>query len=244
MGASQLLRTICSAAAEVGMAIVNGWTGGMDPEDFANSRFIIAWGTNLSSTNVHLMPFVREAQAKGATFVVIDPYRTRTANAADWFVQPKPGTDAALALGMANSFLRRTCTTIFWMPIRSAGTQFRERCAEYPPERAAHITGLDADEIVRLARAYATKTPSRHPPRLRPLAHGQRRRDDPRHRLPARRHRRLGQAGERPASLHQRALPAQLAQHQAARPPPFAGRRKPGEVGPPLAARHQHERDR
>src|SRR5581483_11403137 len=49
MGASQLLRTICSSAAEAGYSYVNGWSGGIDPEDFANSKFIIAWGTNLSS---------------------------------------------------------------------------------------------------------------------------------------------------------------------------------------------------
>ena len=161
MGASQLLRTICSAAAEAGYSYVNGWSGGIDAEGFVNSRFIIAWGTNLASTNVHQMPIIREAQAKGATFVVIDPYRTRTANAADWFIQPKPGTDAALALGIAHilfseglhdeAFLEET--TIGWR-------QFRDRCAEYPVERVAAITGLEQDEILRLARAYATEKPS------------------------------------------------------------------------------------
>jgi anaerobic selenocysteine-containing dehydrogenase len=161
MGASQLLRTICSSAAEAGYSYVNGWSGGIDPEDFANSQFIIAWGTNLSSTNVHLMPFVREAQAKGATFVVIDPYRTRTANAADWFVQPKPGTDAALALGMAHVIFSEGLHDEAFLEAHSVGWQaFRERCAEYPPERVAAITGLDRQEIVTLARRYATETPS------------------------------------------------------------------------------------
>jgi anaerobic selenocysteine-containing dehydrogenase len=161
MGASRLLRTICSAGADTGYGYVNGWTGGMDPEDFANSRLIIAWGTNLSSTNVHLMPFVREAQAKGATFVVIDPFKTRTANAADWFVQPKPGTDGALALGMAHVIFAEGLHDEPFLEARSVGWHaFRERCAEYPPQRVAEITGLKADEIVRLARAYATETPS------------------------------------------------------------------------------------
>lgn len=161
MGASRLLRTICSSAAEAGYSTVYGWSGGIDPEDFANSRFIIAWGTNLSSTNVHQMPFVREAQAKGATFVVIDPYRTRTANAADWFVQPKPGTDAALALGMAHVIFSENLHDEAYLEANTLGwREFRARCAEYPPERTAAITGLDADEITRLARAYATETPS------------------------------------------------------------------------------------
>ena len=161
MGASQLLRTICSSAAEAGYGYVNGWTGGMDPEDFANSRFIIAWGTNLSSTNVHQMPLIREAQANGATFVVIDPYKTRTANAADWFVQPKPGTDAALALGMANVIFADGLHDETFLTNHSVGWErFRDRCAEYPADRVSRITGLASDEIVRLARAYATQTPS------------------------------------------------------------------------------------
>jgi anaerobic selenocysteine-containing dehydrogenase len=161
MGSSHLLRTICSAAAEAGYSYVNGWSGGMDPEDFVNSRFIIAWGTNLSSTNVHLMPVIREAQHRGATFVVIDPYRTRTAQAADWFVQPAPGTDAALALGMAHVIFAEGLHDEPFLEAHTVGWHaFRERCAEYPPARVAAITGLDAEEIVRLARAYATQGPS------------------------------------------------------------------------------------
>ncbi len=161
MGASQLLRSICSSAAEAGYSYVNGWSGGMDPEDFANSKFIIAWGTNISSTNVHLMPFIREAQSRGAKFVVIDPYKTRTANAADWFVQPAPGTDAALALGMVNLIFQNGLHDEAFLESYSIGWKaFRDRCAEYPVERTAEITGLSIDEIERLAVAYSTETPS------------------------------------------------------------------------------------
>lgn len=161
MGASRLLRTICSSAAEAGYSYVYGWSGGLDPEEFARSKFIIAWGTNLSSTNVHLMPFIRESQANGATFVVIDPYRTRTANAADWFIQPKPGTDAMLALGMAHVIFTENLHDEAFLDANTIGwQQFRARCTEYTPDRVAAITGLETEEIIRLARAYATQTPS------------------------------------------------------------------------------------
>ena len=161
MGAGRLLRNICSAAAEAGYSYVYGWSGGMDPEEFSDSKFIVAWGTNLSSTNVHLMPYVRQAQAKGATFVVIDPYKTRTANAADWFLQIKPGTDAALALGVMNVIFSENLHDERWLENYSIGwRELRERCAEYSPERTAQITGLSAEEIVTFARRYATETPS------------------------------------------------------------------------------------
>jgi anaerobic selenocysteine-containing dehydrogenase len=161
MGASRLLRTICSSAAEAGYTYVNGWSGGIDPEDFANSKFILVWGTNLSSTNVHLMPFLKTAQSRGATVVVIDPYQTRTANSADWFIQPRPGTDGALALGMAHVLFAEGLHDEAWLEAHSVGwCEFRERCAEYTPERVAEITDLKAEEIVTLARRYATEQPS------------------------------------------------------------------------------------
>ena len=161
MGASRLLRTICSSAATAGYSYVNGWSGGMDPEDFVNSRFIIAWGTNLSSTNVHLMPIIREAQQKGAIFVVIDPFRTRTANAADRFLQPYPGTDAALALSMAHILFRDNLHDEDYLDKNSIGWKdFRKRCSEYPPARAAALTGLMEEEIEWLAHAYYEQQPS------------------------------------------------------------------------------------
>ncbi len=161
MGASQLLRTICSAAAETGYSYVNGWSGGMDPEDFVNSRYIIAWGTNLSSTNVHLMPIIREAQAKGARFVVIDPFRTRTANAADLHIAPKPGTDAALALGIANVIFAQNLHDEAYLEAYSVGwKQYRDRCSEYPPETVEAITGIPRQVVIDLATEYATCGPS------------------------------------------------------------------------------------
>ncbi len=155
MGASRLLRTICSSTAGAGYAYVNGSTAGMDPEDFARSQFIIIWGANVSSTNVHLMPFLRKAQAAGATLVVIDPYRTRTANAADWYLQPRPGTDGALALGIAHVLFRDGLADEPYLEQKSVGwREYRERCLAFTPDAVSAITGLPANEIERLARAY------------------------------------------------------------------------------------------
>ena len=79
MGASQLLRAICSDAGEAGLKSVIGVKLGTEPEQFVHSRYIIAWAANIHGNNVHLWPFIVEARRKGAKLVVIDPYRTRTA---------------------------------------------------------------------------------------------------------------------------------------------------------------------
>ena len=71
-----------------------------------DSDFIIAWGANLDSTNVHQIPFINMARRRGAKLVVIDVWRTRAARRADWFIPIRVGTDAALALGMAHVLQR------------------------------------------------------------------------------------------------------------------------------------------
>ncbi|PYQ43689.1 MAG: molybdopterin oxidoreductase, partial [Acidobacteria bacterium] len=90
LGASQLDRTICSAAGEAGVISVFGVKLGTEPEQFRHSKYIIAWASNIHANNVHLWPFIVEAQRNGAKLVVIDPYRTRTAECADWYLPINP----------------------------------------------------------------------------------------------------------------------------------------------------------
>jgi anaerobic selenocysteine-containing dehydrogenase len=158
LGASQLDRTICSTAGGAALTSVYGIKLGTAPQDFAHAGLIIAWGANIHGNNIHLWPFIEEARRRGARLVVIDPYRTRTAALADEHLAINPGTDAALALGMMHVILSagledceyvERCTTGF-QELRAHALK-----AEHMPERVAAITGIPADTIVRLARAYA-----------------------------------------------------------------------------------------
>jgi anaerobic selenocysteine-containing dehydrogenase len=161
LGASRLLRGICGSTANAGVAATIGRTTGVLPEDIVHSRFIVLWGTNTVVTNLHLWPLIRRAKEQGATVVVVDPVRTRTAEAADWHVQPLPGTDAALALGMMHVIVAEGLHDAEYVSRHTFGFEpLRSRLEEYTPERAAALTGLEADEIVRLGRAYATTRPA------------------------------------------------------------------------------------
>ncbi|HWY90023.1 MAG TPA: molybdopterin-dependent oxidoreductase, partial [Solirubrobacteraceae bacterium] len=106
MGTSGLDRNICGAVAAAGLSATLGVGTGIDPEDVVHSRYIVLWGTNTIVTNLHFWPLVREAQGRGAKLVVVDPIRTRTAEAADWHLQIKPASDAALALAMMHVMVR------------------------------------------------------------------------------------------------------------------------------------------
>ncbi len=155
LGASELDRTICSVAGEEGIRTTLGAKLGTDPETYAESDLIIVWGSNPVSTNPHLMPFIKQARQRGASLIVIDPRRTRTAAQADWHIQPQPGTDAALALGLMQVLITEGVTDEAYLAAHTLGwPELRERAMAYPPERVAAITGLATDEIVRLARQY------------------------------------------------------------------------------------------
>jgi len=161
LGASQLARNICSAAGEAGLKSVLGVKIGTEPEQFRESRYIIAWGANIHGNNVHLWPFIEEARRKGAKLVVIDPYKTRTAKCADWYLPINPGTDAALAMGMMHVIIGEEKHDADYVAQHTIGfEQLREKVREYNPERVEKWTGIAAEDIVRLAREYATVRPA------------------------------------------------------------------------------------
>lgn len=160
LGASQLDRAICGAAAEYAVEATLGARWAVSYADTAYSQVIIIWGHNPATTAPHFMPFLKDAQRRGCTVVVIDPKRTRTARTADWHVAPRPGSDGALALGMAHVIVSEGLHDEAWLAAHTVGwPELRERIREYPLERAAEIAGLPVEDVRRLARLYATRRP-------------------------------------------------------------------------------------
>ena len=158
LGASQLARTICSEAGGVALKSVYGAKLGTAPEDFAHAGLILAWGANIHGNNIHLWPFVEQARRKGGRLVVIDPYRTRTAAAADEHLAIRPGTDGLLALAMMQVIFAEGLEDRAYMEACTAGgNELRAHAlkAEHTPERVAKITGIPSETIRRLAREYA-----------------------------------------------------------------------------------------
>lgn len=163
LGASLLDRTICATAGVAGYTATIGSRQGTDPEAFSHSKYIINWGSNTSVTNMHLWVRMVEARKRyGAKIVTIDPYRSLTAAKSDWHLAPRPGTDAALALGLMHVLFRDNLEDVAYLRDHSVGSEeLRERVLnEYSPQQVARITGLDVADIERLAREYATNLPS------------------------------------------------------------------------------------
>ena len=161
LGASTTHGALCGSVAKVGHAATTGTGMSSDPTTVEHARFVILWGTNTRLTNRHLWPFVERARANGAKLVVIDPIRTITADAVDWFIQPRPGTDTALALAMLNVIIDEGLVDAEFVANHVSGYDDLCRAAgEWSPSRAAQECGIDASDIVTLAREYATTSPA------------------------------------------------------------------------------------
>jgi anaerobic selenocysteine-containing dehydrogenase len=162
LGASLLDRTICATAGAAGCDVTLGTRAVLDPEAVVHSRYIINWGSNTSVTNMHLWAIMHQARKAGARIVTIDPFRSKTATRSDWWISIRPGTDAALALGMMHIIWRDGLQDDDYLANYCLGGEaLRERALkEYPPMRVAHITGIPLADIERLAHEYAVTRPS------------------------------------------------------------------------------------
>jgi anaerobic selenocysteine-containing dehydrogenase len=162
LGASRHVQNICTIAGGYGTGYTLGDNRvGMDPETFRNSKLIILWGANVLSTNAHLWRSILEARRNGAYVVTIDPIRTQTAARSDCHLAPVPGSDAALALGLLHVVLDEHEEDVEFIRDHTAGWDaFRTRIAEFPPARAAEITGLNIDSIVDLGKRLAHSRPT------------------------------------------------------------------------------------
>jgi anaerobic selenocysteine-containing dehydrogenase len=161
MGASKLGRTICGDAAVTGVLPTNGQSTGVLPEDAIYSKYIIVWGTNPVISNQHLWPFIQEARKQGAKLVVIDPFKSKTASRADWHIQPKPGTDTTLALGMMHVILKEKLQDQDYIDNYTQGIEaLKVHLEKYDVAKVSELTGLDENVIHQLAREYAAARPS------------------------------------------------------------------------------------
>lgn len=161
LGATELDETICATAGTEAWALGYGTRYSVDPLDVAHAKLIVLWGINSLTSNSHLTPHLTAARKNGARIVCVDPYRNRTAAFADSHLKIRPGTDAALALGIMHELFRHGWTDEAYISEATTGVEeLRQAASEWPPERVAEVTGLSADEVREFARAIGTTRPT------------------------------------------------------------------------------------
>jgi len=166
LGASQLERALCGVTVGAGVSMTNGSGASLEATEMVHSKLIVLWGTNTRLTNRHLWPTIEAARADGARLIVIDPIRTLTAeavdvDAGDRFIQPLPGTDIAMMLAMMHVIIRDGVTDHEWIAEHTVGfDELRVAVADWTPERAAEVCGVEASVVEALAVDVATTRPT------------------------------------------------------------------------------------
>ncbi len=161
LGASLLDRTICSSAGGEALAATYGGKIGMHLEHYAESRLIVIWGSNSIASNLHFWTFAQAAKRNGAKLVCIDPRKTETADKCHQHIALLPGTDGALALGVMHELIGHDWLDHDYIERHTEGwPALRGRALQWPPERAAQVCGITADEVRALARDYGTTRPA------------------------------------------------------------------------------------
>lgn len=161
LGASRLARTLCAApATEVAIGMY-GKMPGVAFEDYRYAKFILIWGANPKVSNIHLMPFVRQAKREGAFIAVVDPQKNFASHEIDLHLPVRPGTDLPVALAMIR----------FWQEAGQLDLEFLRQWADglepllqqaeaWPLERAAAEADVAPEAIRALAQSYAASTPA------------------------------------------------------------------------------------
>ena len=161
LGATVCERTFCGEGSCTAWLSTIGPTAGVDPESYIHSKYIVIWACNSVSTNLHHWAIVQDAKKKGAKVVVIDSYKSRTAKQADWHLSPKPGTDGALAMAIINHIIRNDLTDKDYIDKYTDGfEELKSHVTDKTPEWAAKITGVNKEDIEKLALELASNQPA------------------------------------------------------------------------------------
>ncbi|MDX2005965.1 MAG: molybdopterin oxidoreductase family protein [Meiothermus sp.] len=156
LGASALETTICASAGSAAWEASYGPRFGVDPEDVPQAKFVLLWGINSLHTNTHLTPFLKQARQGGARIVHIDPYENLTSRFTDEHIRIRPGTDAALAYGMARAIVKAGLHDAEYLEKTARGFEaFMEVAEAWTPERVEAATGVPAETVERIALEFA-----------------------------------------------------------------------------------------
>ncbi len=160
-GTSRLARTVCAAPTGAANMALYGKMASITYQDYPEAKLIILWGVNPSASGIHLIPFVREAQKRGAKLVVIDPRSTQQSRSADLHLAVRTGTDVVVALAIHRYlFEEGFADQAFLAAHTKNAAKLRERASEWTFDRAAEVAGVDAAALRQVAELYAKSSPA------------------------------------------------------------------------------------
>lgn len=146
---------VCAGAGEAAQLKDFGEFDSSDYFDFHHSKTIFLWGKNVFVSSIHLIPELKKARANGTKIVLIDPVHHQTTSIADVYVQPRPGTDSAIAMGIARWLFDNDCADPTAADYCDHVSEFQSLAQSKSIEEWAVIADVSAEELITLAKAYA-----------------------------------------------------------------------------------------
>jgi anaerobic selenocysteine-containing dehydrogenase len=161
LGATQTDWSICSASGHAALSLHYGDSYGLEPMDLPSTNLVVFWGFNAAASSPHLWSLARRARREqGAQIVVVDPRRSRSAQLADLWIQPRPGSDVALAYGLVNYLTQSGCLDEGFLRASTQGLeQLQAQARQWTPERVARVTGVAWSGVEQLGDAYGSRKP-------------------------------------------------------------------------------------
>jgi anaerobic selenocysteine-containing dehydrogenase len=161
LGTSRLARTLCAAPTGAANAALYGKMASVTYQDYPDARLIVLWGVNPTASGIHIVPYLREAQKRGAKLVVIDPRSTQHARAADIHLPVRTGTDVVVALAIHRYLFEHGYADARFLNAHTHNAdKLRERALPWTFDRAAEVAGVDPAALEQVAHLYATSTPA------------------------------------------------------------------------------------
>ena len=161
LGTSRLARTLCAAPTGAANMALYGKMPSVTYQDYPEAALIVLWGVNPSASGIHLVPYVREAQKRGARLIVVDPRSTPLARSADVHLPVRPGTDVVVALAIHRYLFEHGLADEAFLAAHTRGAdRLRERADPWTIDKAAEVAGVDPALLTGAAEMYATSTPA------------------------------------------------------------------------------------
>jgi anaerobic selenocysteine-containing dehydrogenase len=160
-GTSRLATTVCAAPTGAANLALYGKMPGITYEDYPQAKLIVLWGVNPSASGIHLVPYIKQAQAAGGRLVVIDPRTTSLAKQADLHLAPRPGTDLPIALALHRVLFEEGHADEAFLALHTNGSeQLRAAAEPWTIEKAAAEAVVDPVALRRLADWYVQASPA------------------------------------------------------------------------------------
>lgn len=161
LGAARTDYSICSKSGHEAISLHYGLSYGRLPWDIPRSKLLVFWGFNAAVSSIHMWRLALAAKRSGAKIAAVDPRRSETAARSDLWLAPKPGTDVALAYGVAHCIVRGGYVDWEFVSRYTSGfEEFKREVEKWPPERVERVTGVERGLVEELAAMYGELKPS------------------------------------------------------------------------------------